>query len=635
MESPLESLEKAIREAEELAERVSADGRVLGHITRVSPVEVEEDKRLVWIEIPFQEYVKADDIGVFSIGGLLGIVNPLAHNIVLGRIVGYRREDLLSIMNIRAIHYSMSDLSTLQTPLTLRVELIAEAEVQLNNREIVLGEPRPALTPLEPGSPVIMPSSDVTLRLLGLPSEGTVVGYLAAGNIVLKNVLVRLPLEALYHHVLVVGTTGSGKTVLLKNIALSLSHEFDNVKPTIIAFDLQGDYLDLLFPNNNLGDEVLYKPLDELTVVLPITSSYMRQLNSIIDSRVDRSDVKTVDELKQVVGEVLGEDYVDKTFGGLGLSMGEINVDLSVRDNGGKRYVVEGIDVELIDHRMDRRILLKIKPFSLVYQTTRDDLGKFMPIFTEQARLFIPTLLRDMGVKYMENIINKIKQSSDRDIARRYRVAQSTIGNIGRGLILLHDTGLFDVRVKKRGLELWFDEPDYRRLYDAGGIVVVDLRWANLYSNSPYTETIIVYRLLTKLFEYKDEVLRSHGELNPTIVLIDEAHNYFPQAGREGYNKDLMETIINKITRLGRVRRIGVVFATHQPNDLNNLIIQLTNTKIALRSNKKTLEAIELAEYAPTLRNAPNGYAIIVSHVYRTQVVETQIIPPQTRHKSP
>ncbi len=236
MESPLESLEKAIREAEELAEKVSADGRVLGHITRVSPVEVEEDKRLVWIEIPFQEYVKADDIRVFSIGGLLGIVNPLAHNIVLGRIVGYRREDLLSIMNIRAIHYSMSDLSTLQTPLTLRVELIAEAEVQLNNREIVLSEPRPALTPLEPGSPVIMPSSDVTLRLLGLPSKGAVVGYLAAGNIVLKNVLVRLPLEALYHHVLVVGTTGSGKTVLLKNTALSLSREFDNVKPTIIAF---------------------------------------------------------------------------------------------------------------------------------------------------------------------------------------------------------------------------------------------------------------------------------------------------------------------------------------------------------------------------------------------------------------
>ena len=402
-----------------------------------------------------------------------------------------------------------------------------------------------------------------------------------------------------------------------------------------MLFDLQGDYLDLLFPNNNLGeDEALYKPLDDLAVVLPITSSYMDKLNSIIDSRVDRNDVRTVDELKQVVGEVVGEDYVDKTFGGLGLSMGKINVDLSVREDGGKRYVVEGIDVELIDHRMDRKILLKIKPFSLVYQTTRDDLGKFMPIFTEQARLFLPTLLRDMGVKYMENVINKIKQSSDRDIARRYRVAQSTIGNIGRGLILLHDTGLFDVRVKKRGLELWFDEPDYKRLYNTGGIVVVDLRWANLYSNSPYTETIIVYRLLTKLFEYKDEILRSHGELNPTIVLIDEAHNYFPQAGREGYNKDLMETIINKITRLGRVRRIGVVFATHQPNDLNNLIIQLTNTKIALRSNKKTLEAIELAEYAPTLRNAPNGYAIIVSHVYRTQVVETQIIPPQTRHKS-
>ncbi len=41
--------------------------------------------------------------------------------------------------------------------------------------------------------------------------------------------------------------------------------------------------------------------------------------------------------------------------------------------------------------------------------------------------------------------------------------------------------------------------------------------------------------------------------------------------------------MINKLTRLGRVRKMGVVFATHNPADLNNLS-QLTNTKIAMRS---------------------------------------------------
>ena len=41
--------------------------------------------------------------------------------------------------------------------------------------------------------------------------------------------------------------------------------------------------------------------------------------------------------------------------------------------------------------------------------------------------------------------------------------------------------------------------------------------------------------------------------------------------------------MVNKLTRLGRVRRMGVVFATHGPADLNDLS-QLTNTKIAMRS---------------------------------------------------
>jgi DNA helicase HerA-like ATPase len=45
----------------------------------------------------------------------------------------------------------------------------------------------------------------------------------------------------------------------------------------------------------------------------------------------------------------------------------------------------------------------------------------------------------------------------------------------------------------------------------------------------------------------------------------------------------VVEAVVNKLTRLGRVRRMGVVFATHGPADLNDLS-QLTNTKIAMRS---------------------------------------------------
>jgi DNA helicase HerA-like ATPase len=65
---------------------------------------------------------------------------------------------------------------------------------------------------------------------------------------------------------------------------------------------------------------------------------------------------------------------------------------------------------------------------------------------------------------------------------------------------------------------------------------------------------------------------------------------------REDFNKEVVEAVINKLTRLDRVRRMGVVFATHSPADLNDLVIQLTNTKIAMRSEPKVLEC--MAEYA-------------------------------------
>ncbi len=87
-----------------------------------------------------------------------------------------------------------------------------------------------------------------------------------------------------------------------------------------------------------------------------------------------------------------------------------------------------------------------------------------------------------------------------------------------------------------------------------------------------------------RLFEARDEEPARGAAPSPTFIFIDEAYYYFPQEGaREDFNKEVVEAVINKLTRLGRVRRMGVVFATHSPADLNDLS-QLTNTKIAMRS---------------------------------------------------
>jgi DNA helicase HerA-like ATPase len=74
---------------------------------------------------------------------------------------------------------------------------------------------------------------------------------------------------------------------------------------------------------------------------------------------------------------------------------------------------------------------------------------------------------------------------------------------------------------------------------------------------------------------------------------------------------------------------MGVVFATHSPADLNDLVIQLTNTKIAMRSEPKVLE--RMAEYAGAY--AQSGVAVAKSFIYRTHAVTFKTLPPQTRHR--
>jgi DNA helicase HerA-like ATPase len=63
---------------------------------------------------------------------------------------------------------------------------------------------------------------------------------------------------------------------------------------------------------------------------------------------------------------------------------------------------------------------------------------------------------------------------------------------------------------------------------------------------------------------------------------------------------------------------MGVVFATHSPADLNDLVVQLTNTKIAMRSEPKVLERVDMAEYAGELAYAraepPRRRALSTGH---------------------
>ncbi|WP_054853265.1 ATP-binding protein [Vulcanisaeta distributa] len=197
------------------------------------------------------------------------------------------------------------------------------------------------------------------------------------------------------------------------------------------------------------------------------------------------------------------------------------------------------------------------------------------------------------------------------------RMAWQQRENIIRGLNMIGGVGIMDVKwpqgLKFRAV---FDEPSYQEILR--GFVGLDLR---LFRENPFAASVIVYRVLDGVFTVRDLELKKGLEPRPTFILIDEAHNYFPQGDTEDVNRDTVEAMINRLTRLGRIRRIGVIFATHTPDDLNPLILQLTNTKIALRSEESVLERVGLKEYAGEITYAQDGVAVMKSYALRTHTI--------------
>jgi len=144
--------------------------------------------------------------------------------------------------------------------------------------------------------------------------------------------------------------------------------------------------------------------------------------------------------------------------------------------------------------------------------------------------------------------------------------------------------------------------------------VVVDLSFVMNKSASIEAVATIAYKILDDFFIWKDtDYQKTHKGGDLALVIMDEAHEYFPQSNREDVAKDVVEELINKIMRLGRVRNIGVILATHVPDDLNPLVLQLTNTKIVMRNEEHVLNSLGMEKFKDFIKYAQPGMAIVNS----------------------
>ncbi len=108
------------------------------------------------------------------------------------------------------------------------------------------------------------------------------------------------------------------------------------------------------------------------------------------------------------------------------------------------------------------------------------------------------------------------------------------------------------------------------------------------------------------------------GEINNRLVLIiDEAHRFFPSNKGGEDDSNYVRSVAGKISvmmRLGRRRRIGFLFSTHNPSDLSDIIVQLANTKFVFRTSLDISESLGIPRAeAKILSWERNGIAYMIS----------------------
>ncbi|MEL9991512.1 MAG: ATP-binding protein [Thermoproteus sp.] len=477
----------------------------------------------------------------------------------LGRVAEVKMADLYAVAN--------TPILTPEQELAVGLRLgpkIAVLDLLAECSEAGCGAPA---TPVPVHAGVRPPRPGEVSEMLGLPRDGLLLGGLAlASGEEVKGEEVRLPLDALRHHLLVVGTTGSGKTVLVKELALQLVEGGHNA----VALDAVGHFYHLAY------NGVVVK------VLLPVTRRLLgRGPRAVVRRAVARAAWR---------GKA---KYRARTYR--------------------RGSVFSKAEVEL--ESPAGRARLVVYPWALSSREILRDLPKAVSILSLQAKIFYRRVLAEAfsrgapkDVRGLFDFLTRAVSAPDgRRAVLNYEAIGASLGlhtstmeNIVRSLLSVIETDLVDVEAK--GVKV--AEPNYGEALS--GYAVVDI--SSLGVNQ---QRLVVYKVLDAVYKRARPI---------TAVLVDEAHLFFPQTRSED-EQAFIESLLTRLTRLGRARGIAVVFATHVPEDLNDVVIQLANTKVVLRSDVKVLERLSVPQQERRfLAVADRGLAYVWGYAYKTPV---------------
>lgn len=685
-EEILNNAEDQVKKLENLLslsyEEAKKNGRLIGRISRYGEVKVEENSEIEFIIDP-STYYSESDAPFHRIGDYLVAIDPKDMRLVLIRIKSIIRKDELAAIGLEP---PISQIVNSIEPRGLITNTIVKGELvlEINKNDKT---PRPATKSIEPQSPVIDPNPEVLSKLLDLPQEGITIGALSTASGLVKNgqIPVKLPLNAIYHHILILGTTGSGKTTLLKNMIASMYNQLER-HPISVIIDSNQDFVQLPISNNvkPIPEEILnscyknVKELDGIVAVVPISFELIQQ---------------KFEKERKGINEALidiARKYFYETFSPL-IQINKVEFNLIVRD---------------------KTIFLKTDyPFKLIFvpyiintlETSTDNLSPLLPGITLLAKdllkkmrenfkkkhgiyppiqavygalsVFIDKSIykvnKDNGLSFddvLEQAIDYINpyiispnQDFNLDLhnmkidnydfslfdaveefiysLQRARPHDETIKALYRRISSLIESQVIDILLPQHNKLIPLNEPEWETIINIANEenipVILDLKW-NLDLVGLDALRLVTYRTLDKLISWKHRSWAQRNETPNIMVVIDEAHQFFQNESKVKEDVDAIRHVsamISKIARLGRARGVGLVFSTHSPADLNDIILQLTNTKIILRTDKSQIERIsipkEVNEYLSRLQDRT---MLIESYAFRLGYLFAQTTTPLTAH---
>ena len=596
-----EHLERNLETADELA---LTYGLPVGRIHRLEPSVAQE--RGIRCVCTIKSDVLLEDgqtRWVCTLGNYLVAVDLKTLDFVALRITSVHREDVMAMAGGPATSLPPApDASSLITP--IRVE--AAPVMALSSEELQNGEGNPKVVNyvLDPQSPVFIPLRAYVLeKLLGIPVDGVSLGVLSSGDRPLimpktgEAPRVKLRLKALYQHVLVVGTTGAGKTTAVKNLVYEL---VKNHGAGVLAMDSTQEMLQMAFPSrvktgNGLDLRRLVYGVDadslRLKVVVPLTTNL-----------VQREGLTSLTDLALL--------YIRLVFGPI-MQLHGLEVDPKMQAHKRSQTVdiaLDGAEITLIPYAFQYNLLDDPESFCR-------KLKQMNPFFTSQARATLTTVLRTLlkleseeSLRDMWSLVEALNLNYE-EIKKNTKIHPNTLDNIVRNVRNLAEWGIFGVELD--GKEI--GEAPMGLCIDGGVLTCVDL--SILEALEPQSAFLI--HMLDRAFWWKRRSRQVGRETPPLFVVVDEAHNYFPQGGL--IQEDVIYLIASKLQRIareGRKERLGLILATQFPRDIHAVVRSLCNTRIIFRVDRTDVPVLDLPrEYEEIATRMDDLTAIVKSPV--------------------